>query len=396
MKQFLITIIVIFSTTMLFSQNIETKRFNSEILQNDRFLKIYVPPSYATETSKQYPLTIVFDAEYLFDIYVGNSILFSAKDKAPEQIIVGINQNYNGERYQDCSYQKGNSLPTQESEAFYQFVKLELLDYLEETYRISPFKTIVGNTLTANFTNYFLIEQYPTFNAFINISPYYALDIPVLLHQKASSLKDENIYYYLSNNRDNAEDKQQLIKDTDTILKGVNNVKFKYKYDAFKNSSKTAAIGQSVPSALAFIFEMYSSISADEFENNIKHLSPADAIAYLENKYVEIEYLFGSNLKIRERDIIAVEAIILDKENGDYLKNFGEMINKLFKESPIGDYYIGRYYETGKKYKMALRYYKSGYMKLPEGDPNSDGYYENIERVLDKRNGTYIEQNPNN
>ncbi len=396
MKQFLITIIVIFSTTMLFSQNIETKRFNSEILQNDRFLKIYVPPSYATETSKQYPLTIVFDAEYLFDIYVGNSILFSAKDKAPEQIIVGINQNYNGERYQDCSYQKGNSLPTQESEAFYQFVKLELLDYLEETYRISPFKTIVGNTLTANFTNYFLIEQYPTFNAFINISPYYALDIPVLLHQKASSLKDENIYYYLSNNRDNAEDKQQLIKDTDTILKGVNNVKFKYKYDAFKNSSKTAAIGQSVPSALAFIFEMYSSISADEFENNIKHLSPADAIAYLENKYVEIEYLFGSNLKIRERDIIAVEAIILDKENGDYLKNFGEMINKLYKESPIGDYYIGRYYETGKKYKMALRYYKSGYMKLPEGDPNSDGYYENIERVLDKRNGTYIEQNPNN
>ena len=396
MKKFLTSIIVIFSATVLFSQNIVTKRFNSEILQNDRFLKIYIPPSYATETSKNYPLTIVFDAEYLFDMYVGNSILFSAKDKAPEQIIVGINQNYNGERYEDCSYQKENSLPTQESEAFYQFVKLELLDYLEETYRTSPFKTIVGNTLTANFTNYFLIEQYPTFNAFVNISPYYALDIPVLLHQKASSLKDENIYYYLSNNRDNAEDKQQLIKDTDTILKGVNNIKFKYKYDAFKNSSKTAAIGQSVPSALAFIFEMYSSISAEEFENNIKNLSPADAIAYLENKYVEIEYLFGSNLKIRERDIIAVEAIILDKENGDYLKNFGEMINKLYKESPIGDYYIGRYYETGKKYKMALRYYKSGYMKLPEGDPNSDGYYENIERVLLKRDGMYIEQNPNN
>ena len=69
------------------------------------------------------------------------------------------------------------------------------MDYLEENYRISPFKTVVGNTLTANFTNYFLIEQYPTFNAFINISPYYALDIPVLLHQKATSLKGENIYY---------------------------------------------------------------------------------------------------------------------------------------------------------------------------------------------------------
>jgi len=30
-------------------------------------------------------------------------------------------------------------------------------------------------------------------------------------------------------------------------------------------------------------------------------------------------------------------------------------------------------------------------MKLPEGDPNADGYYENIERVLDKRDGVYME-----
>ncbi len=391
MKKFLLSILLLSISTLMFSQKIQTKKFNSEILQNERYLKIYIPPSYTSESEKHYPLTIVFDAEYLFDMYVGNSILFATKDEAPEQIIVGINQNYNGERYDDCSYQKENSLPTQQSEAFYQFVKIELLDYLEQNYRISPFKTVVGNTLTANFTNYFLIEQYPTFNAFINISPYYALDIPVLLHQKATNLNDENIYYYLSNNKENSTEKVQLIKDTDTILKGVENAKFKYKYDAFKNSSKTAAIGQSVPSALSFIFEMYSTISEKEFENNIKNMSPPDAIAYLEKKYVEIEYLFGSDLKIREKDIFAIESIILDKENGDYLKNFGEMINKLYEESPIGDYYIGRYYETGKNYRMALRYYKSGYMKLPEGDPNSDGYYQNIERVLQKRDGTYIE-----
>ncbi|UMB61012.1 alpha/beta hydrolase-fold protein [Lutibacter sp. A80] len=391
MKKLLLSILLLSISTFLFSQTIQTKKFNSEILQNERYLKIYVPPSYTSETSKHYPLTIVFDAEYLFDMYVGNSILFATKDKAPEQIIVGINQNYNGERYEDCAYQKENSLPTRQGETFYQFVKIELMNYLEENYRISPFKTVVGNTLTANFINYFLIEQYPTFNAYINISPYYALDMPVLLHQKASNLKGENIYYYLSNNKNNSIERAQTIKDTDTILKDINNAKFKYKYDAFKNSSRTSAIGQSVPSALAFIFEMYSTISDEEFENNIKNMSPPDAIAYLENKYVEIEYLFGSDLKIREKDIFAIESIILDKENGDYLKNFGEMISKLYNESPIGDYYIGRYYETGKNYRLALRYYKSGYMKLPEGDPNSDGYYENIERVLQKRDGTYTE-----
>lgn len=384
---FLFTIVFINSS---FSQDIKLKKFNSAELNNDRYLKIYIPPSYHLDSAKVYPLTIVLDAEYLFDVYVGNAILFANKDKAPEQIIVGINQNQYNERYEDCSYQIENSFPTEQGEAFYRFVRGELFEYFEENYRISPFKTIVGNTLTANFINYFLIEEYPGFNAFININPYYALDMPTMIQNKIPTLKDENIYYYLCGGEYNSEKWQTPINTTNSLLASADNPKFKYKFDTFNNS--IASIGQAIPSAMAFIFEMYSAISKEEFDKNIKTLSPADAIAYLENKYVEIEYLFGSNLKIRERDIFAIEPIILDKENGDYLKNFGEMINKLYKESPIGDYYIGRYYETGGKYKQALKYYKSGYMKLPEDDPNADAYYGNIERVLNKKEGIFDEQ----
>ncbi len=396
LQKITLALIVSLVTNTLFSQNIKLKKFNSEELKTERLLKIYIPPNYQVDSTKNYPLTIVLDAEYLFDVYVGNAILFAKKDKAPEQIIVGINQNQYNERYQDCSYSKQNSLPTEEGEAFYRFIRGELFNYFEENYRLSPFKTIVGNTLTANFVNYFLIEDFPGFNAYININPYYALDMPLMLEQKVVTLNDENIYYYLSNGKYNSEKRQKTIKATNLLLGKIENPVFKYKYEYFKNTTKTASIGQAIPSALAFIFEMYSAISKEEFEKNIKHLSPPDAIAYLENKYVEIEYLFGSNLKIRERDIFAIESIILDKENGDYLKDFGEMINKLYSESPIGDYYIGRYYETGGKLKKALKYYKSGYMKLAEGDPNADGYYENIERILQKRDGTYIEPTTEN
>lgn len=373
------------------SQNIQYKNFNSNELGIERSIKIYIPPSYEIDSTKFYPLTIVLDAEYLFDVYVGNAILFANKEEAPEQIIVGINQNKYNERYEDCSYLKENSFPTEQGEAFYRFIRSELFDYFEENYRVSPFKTIVGNTLTANFINYFLIEDYPGFNAYINVSPYYAMDMPTLIQSKVKQLKTENVYYYLSTTKQNSEKRHAAITNTNSLLGALSNEKFKYKFDSFENSSKTASIGQSISSALSFIFDLYSAISKEEFDTNIKNLSPPDAIAYLENKYVEIEYLFGSNLKIREQDIFAIESIILDKENGDYLKNFGEMINKLYEESPIGDYYIGRYYETGQKLKQALNYYKSGYMKLPEGDPNADAYYENVERVLAKRDGTYTE-----
>ena len=57
------------------------------------------------------------------------------------------------------------------------------------------------------------------------------------------------------------------------------------------------------------------------------------------------------------------------------------MILKLFPSSPLGDYYIGRYYESGNNIKKALKYYKIGYGKMDPSDPNSDAFYENILRL---------------
>ena len=104
-------------------------------------------------------------------------------------------------------------------------------------------------------------------------------------------------------------------------------------------------------------------------------------IYYLENKYLEIEFLFGTNLGIREKDIYAIENIIIEKENGDKLRDFGKMILKLFPTSHLGDYYIGRYYESGKMFKKALKYYKVVYGKMDPSDPNADAFYENILRL---------------
>ena len=58
---------------------------------------------------------------------------------------------------------------------------------------------------------------------------------------------------------------------------------------------------------------------------------------------------------------------------------------RLYQETPLGDYYIGLYYETGYEYKKALKHYKNGYAKIGSDNPNSDGYYANIERVLEKQ-----------
>jgi predicted alpha/beta superfamily hydrolase len=347
-------------------------------------LKIYLPPTYEDDDANTYPVAVIFDAEYLFDVYVANAKLFASRNKAPEQIVVGIFQNQNEERYTDCDFSTDTGLPNEDGTKFYTFVREEVLNYIDDNYRTSLFKTIVGNTLTANFLNYFFLENYHPFNAYVNINPSYATQIQERIEAKSQNISSE-VYYYLSSGDFNLEKRKKAINGVNSLLKLSENEYFKYKFDDFSNSTKTASIGQAIPSAMGFVFNMFAPISKAEFETTIAQMSPGEAIEYLEKKYVEIDYLYGSNVKIRESDIYMIEPIIMDKANGDYLEEFGKMITRLYPESPMGDFYIGYYYETGYDYRKALKYYKNGYAKIGSDNPNADAYYANIERVLDKQ-----------
>ena len=380
----LVVFLFLFSFFAQAQDNITFKKFNSFNLNEERILQIYIPESFKENDKNTYPVAVIFDGDLLFDVYVANSKLFAARDKAPEQIVVGIFQNQNDERYSDCDYSEDTGLPNEESSKFYGFVRDELLPYLDENYPTSLFKTIVGNTLTANFANYFFLEQTPVFNAYININPSYATD----MHQKLEAQSQSLItpyYYYLSGGDFNTEKRTAEINNTNNLLKLSENPNFKYHFDDFSNSSKTASIGQGIASSIGFTFKQFAAISKEEFDEEIADMDPGDAIEFLERKYVEIEYLYGSNVKIRESDIYKIEPIIIDKQNGDYLEEFGKMIMRLYPDSPLGDYYIGLYYETGYEYKKALKHYKNGYAKIGSDNANSDGYYANIERVLEKQ-----------
>ncbi len=382
MKRYLVLLLAVFSVsgTATLAQKVITKEFNSVELGEVRMLKIYTPPSYDKDKERLYPLTIVFDAEWLFDVYVGNASLFAARDKAPEQIVVGIFQNKTREA--DCDFDKVTSLPNEISNRFYRFVRGELLQFLQSNYRLSPFRTIAGYGLTANFVNYFVIEDVPAFDAYVLINPIIAPDIPAMLENSFARDKDRILYYYMNGGTYMDGKRNEQISHTFKKLQLLNNDLTRLKYDYF-DTTATPAVSFAIASSLAHIFDIYSAISKEEFEKNVAHLDPPDAIAYLENKYVEIDYLFGTRMKIRERDIFAIEPIIIDKEDGLYLEDFGNMILKLYPESPIGDYYTGLFYEKARKYKQALKHYKNGYAKFDNNSADAEAYYQNIERVLE-------------
>jgi hypothetical protein len=367
---------------MIFGQKTIQHNLESDILESSRNIRIYIPQGYEIDSLKNYPLAVVFDEEFLFDTYVGNSVLFSKKDKAPKQIVVGISMEET--KGKDISFDINSGRLTSTAKNFYDFVRDEVLFYMESNFRTSPFISLVGYGYSANLITHFLQEDTAFINSFICINPSFSDFIGNELQSyniPKFEREDNSFYFYTNNSNSFSPDKQVQI---DAVQKGLTALEIKnftVISDVITTSSAVSAISEAVPRAMTKVFEIYSGISKEEYEKNIKELAPLDAISYLENKYLEIEFLFGSNLGIREQDIYAIENIILEKENGDRLREFGKMILKLFPSSPLGDYYIGRFYESGKMFKKALKSYKNGYGKMEPSNKNADAYYENILRL---------------
>ena len=58
---------------------------------------------------------------YLFDLYLGNSKVFAEADLAPQQIVVGIDTDY--EANKDVSIVKNNGGLTKTAQKFYNYMK---------------------------------------------------------------------------------------------------------------------------------------------------------------------------------------------------------------------------------------------------------------------------------
>lgn len=384
----LVLLFLVFSYAFSFGQKTIFKKYESDDLRDIRDIKIYLPKNYEQDSIARYPLTIVLEEEKLFDLYVGYSNFFAAQDQAPLQIVVGINLEESYEK--DLGFNSTTSKLNDEARLFYTFIRDELIPYVDLNYRTSPFISIVGEGLAGNFINYFLQEEVPVFNTYISLNPTLAPDIKTQLDSfKLNRMggMDTSFYYYLSGNPFNKkEGALARIKDLGKYMQATGIPNFKVTFDELNSSpSATSVVGEAISRAFAKVFEAFSGITQEEFNKNIKDLDPPSAIAYLEKKYLDIEALFGANIGVRQRDVVAIESIIIEQAGGDYLRDFGEMILNLYPTSEMGHYYIGRYYESGKNFDQALEQYRLGYGKMNPADPNADLYYQNVERMIEMK-----------
>ncbi len=125
----------------------------SETLNENREIFISLPPNYERNVHA-YPIIIVFDAEYLFELTNSIVNIKTSRNEMPESIVIGI-PNSTNKRYDmamELSRPDGRTFfgdaDGKEIKNYLTFIRKELLPYLERSYRINKHKTVIGMSPT--------------------------------------------------------------------------------------------------------------------------------------------------------------------------------------------------------------------------------------------------------
>ncbi|MFC3192836.1 alpha/beta hydrolase [Marinicella sediminis] len=132
----------------------ETVSFNSEILQQQRTINVYLPAGYQTNPSQKYPVIYLLDGSADEDfIHLAGLVQFNAFswiNKVPESIVIGI---ANIDRKQDFTHPTSieadrKAFPTTgQSARFIRFIRDELQPLVSQRYRTTAQNTLIGQSL---------------------------------------------------------------------------------------------------------------------------------------------------------------------------------------------------------------------------------------------------------
>ena len=339
--------------------NAQTKveKLESKKLNETRDIQLYIPEGYSEE--KVYPIIVVLDAHYLFESVVANTKYYSYWNEMPESIVVGINQYAKDARDRDCMYDDDNGLPKDKGADFFEFIGMELIPFVEKNYNTANFKMIVGHDLTANFANYYLFKEVPLFDAYINLSPYFAPKMEERIATRLGEFETKK-FYYLATAEEDTKEAAQRIRALNTSLSALEKENIFYYYDDFTEADHNSLAVQAIPRAMSQIFSMYRPISVKEYKETILNLKTSPYL-YLTDKYETIKNLFGFEKRVSVNDFMAIYSAVRKEKNPEDLKLLAKLAKSEYPDTALFHFFMGEYYEKNGDPKKALRMYQNGF-----------------------------------
>ena len=193
-------------STRIISQEIfsigKTLQIQSAVLEEERTLNIYLPASYDRDSLKSYPVIYLLDGSRDEDFIHVSGIVqfgsFSWINMLPESIVVGIG---NVDRKRDFTYPSKSKLDQTEfpssggSAAFIDFLGTELQPFIEDHFRTTSSRTVIGQSLGGLLLTEILFTKPELYDNYIIVSPSLWWDDERLLKEKTLSFDRVSTIY---------------------------------------------------------------------------------------------------------------------------------------------------------------------------------------------------------
>lgn len=360
------------------------RSFPSDVLGEDRNVKILKPRNYAQNPEKTYPLIIVLDGDYLFEPVAGTVDYLSYWDQMPESFVVGINQRES--RYDESEINRESGFPEAQTMKFMDFV-MELKQTMEDEYRVAPFTVIVAKDITANIASYYLMRKKIPVNALLQIDPDYSTLIQQNLINKLSQLEEYN-YFYVATPESNNTLSELITEETDSLFATKKNLNLKY--DKIEDTNKYNVSAHAIPRGLQFIFQEYSLIEGEKlleadlaeeakYEGKENKKDMVKVIDRILEKYEMIKEVYGVDMKLRLVDLVTVAEYVESKKDWDQLIDIGVLANKEYPDLLYGRYVEGLGYEGIGRNSRAIKSFNAAYGLQPAVGITKDDVLDKVE-----------------
>ncbi|MCO5255338.1 MAG: alpha/beta hydrolase-fold protein [Lentimicrobium sp.] len=351
-----ILVLAIGLTTQLYGQdfpddfyNAEKKIIKSEVLNLEKLLFIYLPNNYYKDTTKSYPVHYLTDAPTTSNIYFDLLRLHSLANTVPQSIVVGLssdNRNY-------------NLYPEKGAEKYLQFIKSEVIPYIDKNYRTNLFKVIAGHSLGGDFVIYTMIKEPSLFNAYIAGSPGPIETIIRLLDTTEYKLNSTDYkFFYSSIGSDDFTDTVAFDQFREKLKAEVSK-KVDCNFDINKGENHISNIVINYQKGITKLYSDWQFILPDNLNKPISE--------ELKSHYDKLENKFGYRPEIGEWDVIFPIMDILAKR-GDF-KNAIDILKYCIEIHPMSDQayaFLAKAHFDAGQMELGMKYLKKSLELNPE------------------------------
>jgi len=198
MIKIVVFVILFLSNFLLSAQDVSIgsrKIIHSEIMNQDRPISIYLPPSYFKNQNQKFPVLYILDGDYNFRYVTGLIELQSSiSENIPEMIVVGISGKGTQEYRKNCKpnikvKDKGNA------DKMLLFIEKELIQWTNKHYKTANYNILAGHSIGGIFIINAALNKPTLFNHYIAISPALWWENNAM-HAVAKGVLKNNVTYF--------------------------------------------------------------------------------------------------------------------------------------------------------------------------------------------------------